>query len=496
MDWICFEIALCNIKLAYLIIILLIFIRVKGALMDWKRYTVAVLVDMSPAVYLFFRVGAEIQRRGGRVIWICESRLPLMRYNFNFDGDTIFYSDYDGGAVDHKCSTGVMFSNYDRDMELKLLRDKCYYDSRAAGRMIGFFSSVFKKFGVQGVLYENVSNAFSYCAYLAAEQSNAKYFGLIGSRVPGRFELWANPYGLGTEIQNKLAGSIKASSYEVAKKYLDSRVAPDYMVNNPTSHSYSYISHYFAKLSAANTLRSFFSWATFLESRRAIQSHHPLVDVSKRLVRVSARRLRLYVLSKFYQEPVDGEHYYVYPLHYHPESSTSVLAPQYVDELSVIRNVAFSLPLGSMLYVKDHPNAAGFKKVGFYKELMSLPNVRLISYNVPVHDLLARSKGVITLTSTMGFEALLDGLSAYVFGRVFYSSHPNCICVRSYDELYQALAAGPRISVSADYNLSYVAAYVDVTYEGRATINPIDRDFEGFSLAVLSAISGLLKDEG
>ncbi|MFH4233908.1 capsular biosynthesis protein, partial [Acinetobacter baumannii] len=53
------------------------------------------------------------------------------------------------------------------------------------------------------------------------------------------------------------------------------------------------------------------------------------------------------------------ERFYIYPIHFHPESSTSVLAPEYTNEYSNIINIANNLPFGTYLYVKDHKSAKG-----------------------------------------------------------------------------------------------------------------------------------------
>ena len=47
-------------------------------------------------------------------------------------------------------------------------------------------------------------------------------------------------------------------------------------------------------------------------------------------------------------------------MHFQPESSTSVNAMFYANQVETIQNLAFSLPLGTELYVKDHPNGIGF----------------------------------------------------------------------------------------------------------------------------------------
>ena len=63
---------------------------------------------------------------------------------------------------------------------------------------------------------------------------------------------------------------------------------------------------------------------------------------------------RLMRRNKMFQVPRNDERYVYMPLHLIPESTTSILTPFYVNELSVIEAVSKSLPAGWMLYVKEH----------------------------------------------------------------------------------------------------------------------------------------------
>lgn len=435
---------------------------------------IAVLIDMSPAVVLFWNVGSFLRKSGFDVVWICESRVPVYKYGLNLEGEVAFYSDYKGEGLRVACSTGIMFSNYDRDYELGLLRkNKDYYSGRRIESLLGFFADIHQKFGFDAVLYENVSNGFSYAAYVASVELGYKFFGLIGSRLPGRFEIWESPFGLSQEIKVKLNEGVSSEGVAYAKLYLEGRNSPDYMKGNKTAYNYSYFKHYIKKVADLLTHIEMLHPKVVRESRRAFQSHHPWIDVLNRLARNLARRMRLKSIESLYESAVAGESYYLYPLHYHPESSTSVLSPSYVDELNVVKNIAFSLPLGTMLYVKDHPNAAAFKSRDFYRKLASLPNVRLLSYRDPVTDLIENSNGVITLTSTMGFEALLKGIPVYTLGRVFYDTHPMCFDVKGFDELYESLSRSFEVGspdLSA-FNVKFVAAYYDVTHVGRFSLD-------------------------
>jgi len=138
-------------------------------------------------------------------------------------------------------------------------------------------------------------------------------------------------------------------------------------------------------------------------------------------LRYICSRFKVGLVKRLYQAPVEGEQFLLYPMHFHPESSTSILAGTYLDEYEVIRNIAFSLPEGVRLYVKDHISAWGYPALDFYRRIKRLPNVRLLGPNEPTKQLIKASAGVITLTSTVGYEALLLKTRVFLFGQVFYS---------------------------------------------------------------------------
>ena len=428
---------------------------------------------MSPAVSLFSLIGKHVQESGLEVIWICESKIPLYKYNLTLDGTVYFYTQHKKIDCDATGSTKLMFSNFDRDSELGLQRDHSHYNADRAKDLLCFFSQLHEMHKFDGILYENVSNGFSYCAYTVSEQKNFKYFGLIGSRLPGRYEIWEKPFGISEEIEANIAGELNPESSSFAEDYIKNKKKPDYMKNNPTGFAYSYLTHYLKKI---KFLRDFLKTASsrdvLKESRRAFQSHHPLVDSTIRLKRNILRKIKLPLIQNKYKKPDPSENYFLYPLHYHPESSTSVLSPCYVDEINTIKNIAFNLPLNTILYIKDHPNAAGFKPYTFYTELSSIPNTRLISYNENTLFLIKKSQGVITLTSTIGFEALLEGIPVYALGDVFYSNHPLCTKIKDFRDLPDAIEKKilPEKEDIKKYNTTYVAAYYKATYPGTFTL--------------------------
>lgn len=122
--------------------------------------------------------------------------------------------------------------------------------------------------------------------------------------------------------------------------------------------------------------------------------------------------------------PQAGESYFFFPLQYEPEISLMLFAPYHINQLALIHNVAQSLPIRMKLYVKEHPAMYGLRGKAYYKELLNIPNVRLIHPEIDSLEIIRNSKGTITISGTAGWESLIFQKPVITFGNVFYNQLP------------------------------------------------------------------------
>ena len=122
-----------------------------------------------------------------------------------------------------------------------------------------------------------------------------------------------------------------------------------------------------------------------------------------------------------FDEPRLNESFILFPLHLQPEATTSLLAPMYLDQPSLVRQVARSLPIDCKLYVKEHPSMVGQRALSYYKRFSDISSVRLISPWTDSHKLIQESKLVTTITGTAGLEALFYKTPVLAFGEPSYS---------------------------------------------------------------------------
>lgn len=109
-------------------------------------------------------------------------------------------------------------------------------------------------------------------------------------------------------------------------------------------------------------------------------------------------------------------------LHYQPERTSLPEAYHYSNQWLIIKKVASCLPKGVVLYVKEHPSVfinnfdPRYRNEIFYKDISKLENVQLIPLDVDTFELIDNSSGIITITGTVGVQALIRQKLVLVFG--------------------------------------------------------------------------------
>lgn len=107
-------------------------------------------------------------------------------------------------------------------------------------------------------------------------------------------------------------------------------------------------------------------------------------------------------------------------LHRQPESSVDVLGYRFSNQFEVLKAFARLLPFNWELWIKEHTAALGDRNDDFYRRLLELPGVRLISPFDDTFSLMQRSSLVISVAGTACMEAAAMGLPAITFGNLFF----------------------------------------------------------------------------
>lgn len=462
---------------------------------------VLLLSNSAPNYHHFFKALAILLARDGTGVAFAVDSAFSRKENRLDDLAFAPIHEFSAFFAAHKTDHGILQRYADFDLNAALLSDferaatyriwgrgaDIDYFDRLKSALLTFFEEIFDRYATDLVLYENVSNAFSHFALFVAQKRGAIYCGITGSRLPGRFQLTEDPLADHEVANNFVAiqsGQLRLDD-EVRNWVTDyiaqiETVVPDYMKINRLDRL-SLFGRYFRRDrldKIASLLRHGFDSRT-----DNFQIGNPLRTHASLFLRNVGRRVRSGRVKKSYQKPVQGERFLLYPLHFHPESSTSILAGTYLDEYEVIRNIAFSLPEGMRLYVKDHMSAWAFPSLDFYHRIRQLPNVRILAPDEPTKQLIKISAGVITLTSTVGYEALLLKKRVFLYGRVFYEFHKGVTRINNPAALRRLLIDNLAREVDWDdaYNHDFVCAYHHATLPG--TLNLMQGPHEAAGVA-------------
>lgn len=113
-----------------------------------------------------------------------------------------------------------------------------------------------------------------------------------------------------------------------------------------------------------------------------------------------------------------------------------------IDEDAVFeRAVEVLVAAGHHIFVKDHPNQFAFRKRDFIERLARTPGVTFVPYDVSAKTLIDRCKTTMTLTGTVGFEAVMAGRCAVVAASAYYAADPYFVTLDS----FEGIAALPQM---------------------------------------------------
>ena len=166
--------------------------------------------------------------------------------------------------------------------------------------------------------------------------------------------------------------------------------------------------------------------------------------------------------NRKYYESLVGENldltspYIFCALQYQPEKSTCPLGGQFVDQYLMVQLLSGLLPDDWVLYVKEHPSqfvtdytryGECFRGSQYYDRLLQLKNVRFVSLEQDMFDLIDNSKAVASVGGTVCWEAALRGTPALTFGSAWF-----CDCE----------------GIKRVYNANDVKKFIDLLVQGKS----------------------------
>ena len=352
--------------------------------------TYLILINNAPKMGVYHKgLGDELKKKGNKVIYAFTDRVPIITYNIPLE-DEVYYVFSEYFAENETLSIlsdkyknvnwwKTFFPDYDRmivHFKTKTY-EKRYYENLITN-LVCFFDLIVNNHQPDFFIYENISNSFAYVCYEVCRINNVKYRGYVSSRLPNRFELHTEEFGIKDRFKvifNKInfhnLDIDEQKEIEIyLQKYSGDEMPSYHPKNSPLTANYSLFKRYIN-----NDKRKLLEGAikfnknNKLPAKYSYQVLNPMTTYLSLVKRQFIKKARTWFGKNMFDSVVEGEKYFLYPLHMKPESSTSVLARHYCDDLAVIRNIAFNIPFGYKLYVKEHFVNYGNFPFSFYKEL-------------------------------------------------------------------------------------------------------------------------------
>tara|TARA_B100001146_G_scaffold180742_1_gene162857 strand:- start:808 stop:2280 length:1473 start_codon:yes stop_codon:yes gene_type:complete len=190
--------------------------------------------------------------------------------------------------------------------------------------------------------------------------------------------------------------------------------------------------------------------------------HAVLLNAIKQLLQKQSRSS---FLNKNASISIDHSEKFIYfPLGIDEEHSlliTHYQIPAYnTNQIETIRHVAKSIPVNYRLYVKEHPSSVvrNWRSISDYKEIMNIPNVKLIHPSVSQDELFRNCSLVISAKGSSCLEAIFHGKPSIVFEKVYYSILPSVHHVETLRKLPEII----RSSLEETVNLQDVERFLTI----------------------------------
>jgi hypothetical protein len=329
------------------------------------------------------------------------------------------------------------------------------------GKEIAFWRTLFEKYVPVAVVNELVAIEISEVLLIESRRHGVRYLACINCPVDDYFYWIRNPLSLsGVHLELREPGQealAKARAY--VQEVLAKDYGPFYVKNLRGRLSPFVFAVSLAKLMYWKLRRA---WSAF--SGRFMYEIYEDEYGKKVAVYLKSLFLRYDSLRDI---PEDIEIVF-YPLHQEPEATLNYMAEFQSNQVATIENILKCLNLNQVLVVKEHPVDKGSLLRSKFRALRkSCSGLYFLPAEVHGREVLNRAHRVVTLTSTVGWEASILGDEVFVLGSIFYDRFGGVRHVEGFESLRQALRrpvvrTSPRLAAVEQF----VASLVEQSYPG------------------------------
>jgi len=190
--------------------------------------------------------------------------------------------------------------------------------------------------------------------------------------------------------------------------------------------------------------------------------------LKNKIINLLRKKHRYYFINKHFEKNIVNLTNFIYfPLQMEPERIILMNSRFFTNQLAIITNISKSLPVDYKLLVKEHPvmKVVGWRNTAYYKEIMNLPNVKLIHPSASNVEIIKNSSMVITIAGTTGLEASFYGKPVITFTDQFYSCLPSVHKIQKIEDLPYAIRTHLKTEVDANDINNFIRYIENHTFE-------------------------------
>ena len=193
---------------------------------------------------------------------------------------------------------------------------------------------------------------------------------------------------------------------------------------------------------ALKLAHSYPTFVNLIQRNRLPTSNKCLETIGLRVRRRSALRRTRIELSRIQTIINLPENFVFFPLHVQPELAVSPLGGHFEEQVEAVRLAARYLPSGWKIVVKEHPDQSVFlhRPSGFYEHFTQISQVDFVRPDYSVDELIENCKAVITISGSIGRQALIAGRPVGLLGSTWWSSAPGVFKVSTSKMMQKMMA--------------------------------------------------------
>ena len=384
----------------------------------------------------------NVERRGGKVIGCLEE----MYENLNVADIEFPYLDYSLGS-------DRFIVGHSSEERIKILK-KC----------VTFWIDIYEKYMPSYIVNEIVALEISEIMYIEARKRNIKYLAFGAFPVKKSFFWHEIPFHSSMPERIKIIDPTE-------EDYQDSRAYIEKVNSGPIDNPF--IKEYKLGKDLGRLI---------ILLKHLIRNTYINVTVRRKVIRQicygSSIDYFLNEIGHYFRYLMRGSSYDMlsslkeneecifYPLHFEPEATLFYMSTYYDNQLALVENLLKCLPENQFLVVKEHPAQAGFLMLKSWRNLKNrFPNLMLIMAEVSSKEIILRSKVVVTLVSTAGFEAIILGKPVIVLGKIYFDAFDGVNYCATFEEVYELLRGCKPFNKSLDL-VSYLAKLIAIQNRG------------------------------